>query len=247
MNRILMPFLIAVQFLTIFPITLPVIPSRDQNAKSLLFHPLIGLAIGGVLYLLAMSHLPMILTSAAVVAMWAWLTGGLHLDGLADTTDAWVGGFGDRERTLTIMKDTHTGAMGVIAIVVIMLLKFAAVYSLIEQQQMAVLIFAPMLGRLSVLMMFASTPYVRSGGIGSAFGDVAWRPLVAVILLYLMGLWLLPVKLALGLGLGLVLTVAFLRYIFVKRIGGITGDTLGAGIELVEMMSVILAVVLGVV
>ena len=90
----MMPFWIALQFLTVFPIQLKQMPSKQQNGQSLLFYPIIGLGIGFVLYTIAisLSALPPMLLSSLILVVWIWLTGGLHLDGLADTADAWVGG-----------------------------------------------------------------------------------------------------------------------------------------------------------
>ena len=98
------PFFIALQFLTTFPIQLKAMPSKQQNGQSLLFYPVVGLIIGGILALIAftLQSLPIILLSSIVLVLWIWLTGGLHLDGLADTADAWVGGFGD---TRTYLKN----------------------------------------------------------------------------------------------------------------------------------------------
>ena len=95
-------FLSLCSFLTIFPIQLKEMPSKQQNGQSLLFYPLIGLMIGAILFAIAMllHALPVILLSSLILVVWIWLTGGLHLDGLADTADAWVGGFGNKERTL---------------------------------------------------------------------------------------------------------------------------------------------------
>ena len=105
--------------------------------------------------------LPALLLAAIVLALWIWLTGGLHLDGLADTADAWVGGFGDKLRTLQIMKDPSCGPIGVLSLVIICLLKFALVYVLIEQHQSLFLICIPILGRMVPSIMFLTTPYVR--------------------------------------------------------------------------------------
>ena len=141
----MLPFLIALQFLTIVPVQLKQIPTARQNAQSLLFYPLIGLLIGFVLFGLSivLIKLPTILLASIVLVVWIWLTGGLHLDGLADTADAWVGGFGDRERTLKIMKDPACGPIGVLSLIIVCLLKFAALYVLIEQHLNAFLILVP--------------------------------------------------------------------------------------------------------
>ena len=242
-HKIIMPFLIAVQFMTTIPIKLPCLPSREQNALSMLFYPVIGLMIGGVLWLVASYvQLPMMLLSCAVMVVWVWLTGGLHLDGLADTADAWVGGFADRQRTLTIMKDPNTGAMGVIAIVLCLALKWAAVYCLLELDAVLALLFVPMLGRMSALALFATTPYVRQHGLGSALQDVPKYLLWLVMLSFGAAVFALSWQMALVMIGVWAVMLAWLRWRFVGRIGGITGDTVGASIEVVEV-AILMAVV----
>ena len=242
-HKIIMPFLIAVQFMTTIPIKLPCLPSREQNALSMLFYPVIGLMIGGVLWLVASYvQLPMMLLSCAVMVVWVWLTGGLHLDGLADTADAWVGGFGDRQRTLTIMKDPNTGAMGVIAIVLCLALKWAAVYCLLELDAVLALLFVPMLGRMSALALFATTPYVRQHGLGSALQDVPKFLLWLVMLGFGAAVFALSWQMTLVMIGVWAVMLAWLRWRFVGRIGGITGDTVGASIEVVEV-AILMAVV----
>lgn len=236
-HKLIIPLLIAVQFLTTIPVRLPYLPSREQNAVSMLYYPLIGVMIGAVLWSLAsFVSLPIMLLSCLVMAVWVWLTGGLHLDGLVDTADAWVGGFGDKERTLTIMKDPNAGAMGVIAIVVNLALKWAAVYSLLELRSLLVLIIIPMLARLSALVLFASTPYVRKQGLGSALTGLGKGKTLLALLLYLPLLVILPWQMAVGLAVVWLGLMAYLRARFMARIGGITGDTVGASIEISEVV-----------
>ena len=247
-HKIIMPFLIAVQFMTTIPIKLPCLPSREQNALSMLFYPVIGLMIGGVLWLVASYvQLPMMLLSCVVMVVWVWLTGGLHLDGLADTADAWVGGFGDRQRTLTIMKDPNTGAMGVMAIVLCLALKWAAVYCLLELDAVLALLFVPMLGRMSALALFATTPYVRQHGLGSALQDVPKYLLWLVMLGFGAVVFALSWQMAVVMIGVWAVMLAWLRWRFVGRIGGITGDTVGASIEVVEvaMLVAVVAVLYG--
>lgn len=242
-HKIIIPLLIAVQFMTTIPIKLPCLPSREQNALSMLFYPVIGLMIGGVLWLVASYvQLPIMLLSCVVMVVWVWLTGGLHLDGLADTADAWVGGFGDRQRTLTIMKDPNTGAMGVIAIVLCLALKWAAVYCLLELDAVLALLFVPMLGRMSALALFATTPYVRQHGLGSALQDVPKYLLWLVMLGFGAAVFALSWQVALVLIGVWAVMLAWLRWRFVGRIGGITGDTVGASIEMVEVAMLVAVV-----
>ncbi len=251
-HKIIIPLLIAVQFMTTVPVRLPYLPSRQQNALSMLFYPVIGLMLGGVLWLMAsFIHLPIMLLSCLIVVVWVGLTGGLHLDGLADTADAWVGGFGDRERTLAIMKDPNAGAMGVIAIVLCLMLKWASVYGLLmlddEYDASLVWLMIPMLGRLGVLVLFATTPYVRQQGLGSALQDVPksllWLVVVGIGAVLCVLSWQLAVAM---LGVWAVM-LSWLRWRFVGRLGGITGDTVGASIEMVEvaMLVSVVAVLYG--
>lgn len=239
MIKIMLPFLIALQFLTKIPITLPCIPTPKQNAYSVSYYPLIGVMIGVLLWALAV-YLPTtpIVTGAIITAVWLWITGGLHLDGLADTTDGFVGGYGDKARTLAIMKDPHIGAMGVMAIVVALMLKFALLVGILQSQtHLGALIFVPMMGRLSVLGLLLTTPYVRARGLGSALSEHLPKTLTAAVLIMSLGVLLvLPMTLALVMMVGFLGAWVYLRAWFKKRLGGITGDTLGAGVEMVEVL-----------
>lgn len=236
-HKIIIPFLIALQFLTTIPVHLPYLPNQEQNRLSVLFYPLIGLIIGGIIYLIAyFLSLPIIVLSIIMVIIWVWLTGGLHLDGLADTTDAWVGGYGDKQRTLTIMKDPNCGAMGVIAIVLTLALKWACVYSLLHYNQILGLLFIPMLARLSPLILFMTTPYVRANGIGSALHNIDKIPAILISLCAGTLLYFLGWQTALLLYLSTLISIFYLRWQFIRRIDGITGDTIGMSIETIEVV-----------
>ncbi len=230
------PFWIALQFLTVLPIELKRIPTAKQNGQSLLFYPLVGLLIGLILFGLSilLVKLPIILVAINILVIWIWLTGGLHLDGLADTADAWVGGFGDRERTLKIMKDPSCGPIGVLSLVIVCLMKFSALYVLLEQRLSAFLILIPMLGRSVPLFLFLTTRYVRANGLGRSITDsipktLAWMVFVITLALLCAFRWMGLVAL-----ISCLLLLVYLRFLFIKRIGGITGDTVGAAIELSE-------------
>ncbi|HEY0289018.1 MAG TPA: adenosylcobinamide-GDP ribazoletransferase [Pseudomonas sp.] len=234
----MLPFWIALQFLSSFPIRLPGMPSPEQVGRSLLFYPLVG-ALFGVL-LMAFSALlqgaPLLLHAALLLAAWVLLSGGLHLDGLADSADAWLGGFGDRERTLTIMKDPRSGPIAVVTLVVVLLLKFAAIVALIEQHHSLGLLLAPVIGRAAMLGLFLDTPYVRKGGLGQALADHLPKRLSQQVL------WAVAigcVVFASWSGIVALLAAAggffWLRHLMVRRLGGTTGDTAGAMLELLEM------------
>ena len=239
-------FWIALQFLTVLPINLKTMPNAKQNGQAILFYPFIGLLIGLILFgvSLILVKLPILLIASIILVLWIWLTGGLHLDGLADTADAWVGGFGDPERTLRIMKDPTCGPIGVLSLVVVCLLKFAALYVLLEQHLNTFLILVPVLGRSVPLFLFLTTAYVRDKGLGRSITDfipkkLTWTFFVITIALLCMFKWLGLVTF-----ICFIAVLFFLRALFIKRIGGITGDTVGAAIELIEtglMLSFVVA------
>jgi adenosylcobinamide-GDP ribazoletransferase len=168
----MLPFWIALQFLSSLPIRLPGMPTPEELGRSLLFYPLVGLLFGAILWGLNWLLLgaPLLLHATLLLSVWVVLSGALHLDGLADSADAWLGGYGDRERTLTIMKDPRSGPIAVVTLVLVLLLKFAALLALIEQQHSVALIIVPLLGRSALLGLFLSTPYVRPGGLGATIG-----------------------------------------------------------------------------
>ncbi|MBY4676050.1 adenosylcobinamide-GDP ribazoletransferase [Marinobacterium arenosum] len=215
---------------------------RQRAAQSSYYYPLVGLVIGGLLLLLAGGlqtlAAPPLLLAALLLILWIGLTGALHLDGLADSADAWLGGFGDRERTLAIMKDPRCGPAAVVVLVAVLLLKFAALATLAEKQHWGWLLLTPLLARTLLLLLFVQTDYVRENGMGAAL--VALRGSRAGYLeILLIGLLGLAAALALNplgwLPLLLVgLAYLLLRRIMQHRLGGTTGDTAGALVELVE-------------
>ena len=230
------PWWIALQFLTRLPVTLAGMPTPEQIGRSLLFYPLVGLLIG--LLLLAVQHLlgdsAVLLQAALLLTLWAGISGGLHLDGLADSADAWVGGFGDKQRTLAIMKDPRSGPIAVVVLVLLLLLKFAALVALLEHQSAWLLILVPWLARGLLPLLFLTTPYVRAGGLGHALAEhlprrqLPWVLAANALVMLLFG-W--SVLLALLVAGGVFI---WLRSLMLKRLDGTTGDTAGALLEIAE-------------
>lgn len=223
----------AIGFLTRLPLPARAFDGASSPSAQLAWYPAVGLLLGGLLWCLGwlLSGAPPMLAGALLLVAWVVLTGALHLDGLADSADAWVGGLGDRERTLTIMKDPRSGPIGVTAIVLVLLLKFAALASV--SQASAMLWLAPLLGRSVLTAAFMTTPYVRSGGLGSGLvGESRTVCAVALLLAAIVALF------AGWHGLRAILVAALVfgwwRWTCLRRLGGMTGDTCGALTELTE-------------
>jgi adenosylcobinamide-GDP ribazoletransferase len=258
------PCLCAGRFLTRLPLPDPGPLDGPVLGRAVLCYPLVGLVIGGLLWgtlwSLLQLHPGLVAASQAaplaalVLIAWVWLTGGLHLDGLADSADAWVGGLGDRARTLEILGDPRIGAMGALALGLALLAKWSALLALIVARDLWPLVWVPVLARVQILLLMLSTPYARPGGMAAqalACLPRGWAWLLVVLSLALVGFalvldsgrdgagwgWLLPLGVA---GATLVLWRRSMR----RRLGGFTGDTAGALVEMTEA-AVLLALALG--
>ncbi|WP_281648044.1 adenosylcobinamide-GDP ribazoletransferase [Parendozoicomonas sp. Alg238-R29] len=227
---------------------------EDQDmGRALVYLPLVGLIIGllaagGSLLLSAVLsgwhgsltavHLSLIgVTAFTLVTL---VSGGLHLDGLGDCADAWVGGLGDKERTLTIMKDPVCGPMAVMVVVLVLVIKASAVVGLAISENWLPLLLIPVLSRSAGMALFLTTNYVRPKGLGQTFSNfcsdavtryeccVALTAGVVIPAFLLASAW--P---ALGLA---ALVWHGLRQQTVKRLDGFTGDVCGAVIEIIEAL-----------
>jgi adenosylcobinamide-GDP ribazoletransferase len=228
-------FVSALQFLTIWPWPRRAARSSEEIGSSAVFFPVVGILLGLALTLLdsvVATFASPGLTAVLVVTLLAWLTRGLHLDGLGDTFDG-LGAGGDRERVLRIMDDSHSGAFGLIAIVLVLFLKIHALES-IETGRWRALLTAPILARWAmVLLAYRSQP--AKPGLGAVFMEHlnGKQVLIATIIaLSLAG------ALSGGAAIALAVWVALLSLVsksyFHRRLGGVTGDTFGALGELSE-------------
>jgi adenosylcobinamide-GDP ribazoletransferase len=204
-----------------------------------LFYPLVGLLIGIVLSLLAesLSAQPAMVAASLLLLVWVVITGALHLDGLADSADAWLGGIGNKARTLSIMKDPAAGPIAVATVVLVLLLKFVMLTVLLTQQNWAALIWSVILARTALPLLFLTTDYVRPQGLGSILkqqqsATYTRRLLLAVSLIAFFSIGLYALLFALAVFL-------LLRYMMERRLNGFTGDTAGAMVELLETVLLI--------
>lgn len=237
---------VALQFLTRLPLRIEPPPPAPEIGLSLACYPVVGLALGVILWGLALaaSRLTPLLSAAIVLTLWVAMTGALHLDGLADTADAWVGGHGDRERTLRIMKDPCSGPVALAAVSCLLLLKFAALAALLtplhaaswrDPRLAAGCILPPLLARAAIPLLFAHTSYVRAEGIARHLTDHQSRGAAA----FVTALTVLGTAAVCGVSGAIALSATALTYGLVRgglvrRLGGFTGDGAGALIELIE-------------
>lgn len=235
----------AFRFLTVLP--LPWHADRDGMLfpRSVLFFPLVGITIGGIGVLLCQLAgwlLPVPVVAFIAVSYLSAVSGFLHLDGLADSGDGLLS-HRSREASLSIMKDSRIGAMGVVVLVLVLLGKFAAFSTMTPVQLMSAIFLAPLAGRVAIVFSMARFPYARSeGGLGGLFYSAAMRKvsLFAAFLLVLCSWGTGNGRLACAVLVLVVVVVYGFGRFCLKRIGGVTGDTLGAVCELAEVATAII-------
>lgn len=232
-------FVIALQFLTRLPLPRMSV-SEAEFAVSMRWFPAAGLVVGAIVCLGANAgaHLDPWVGALAAVALWVFVTGALHLDGLGDIADAHGGAHKDRDRLREVLADPHVGSFAVAAIALQLAAKLVLVHALLGAVQPIALLAVPFAARIGPLVWARTLPPLHEG-LGSRFRD-AVRPadLIAWFALLLAAAWLVPALLAAP--VLILLWSCHLR----RELGGISGDGHGAGIELVEtgLLLAILAV-----
>ena len=238
MKQSLRHFLTAFRFLTIIP--LPWMAENDSECfpDSVKYFGVVGLCIGifgSILVYLLSALLPSILLCSILLLYFSLISGFLHLDGVADTAD---GFFSSRpkEKILAIMKDSRTGAMGVIALIFLLLIKFCALVSLPVEKLPVAALLVPLSGRCAIVYTMSFLPYAReNGGLGKMFyaTDTSVNIFVTAVIFIFTGI-VINFSLAISLLCALVVVTVVFGIWCKRMIGGITGDTLGAICEIIE-------------
>ncbi|MDO8879894.1 MAG: adenosylcobinamide-GDP ribazoletransferase [Coriobacteriia bacterium] len=239
--------LTAVRLLTVVPI------GRREGEHPARYFPLVGWLFGalaagiasGAVALDSADGLGALLTAAVIVTAWALLSGFLHLDGLADSADG-IGVRGDAGRRLEVMRDSSIGAFGVVAVVLALVLQVAAIAMIVESRSWWALAAAPVLGRFSAAAALVWRQPASSVGLAARYAE---RPVAVTVLVMLVPLAaLLVVPPDIGRTAVVAAGVVFALVApgpFVRRLGGITGDVLGATIVLTETAVLVACAITG--
>lgn len=229
---VLKPFCVALGFLTIIPIPMKRGLGPADLGSAMTCFPLVGALIGGVLVLVDVILSPVLpgtVVDFVLIAVLALITGGLHLDGLADTFDGLYGGK-TREDALSIMKDSRVGAMGVVALILVIGLKYTSLLSISSSIKYPSLLLMTVLPRWSMVLVACLSSYARpAGGTGKDFVDTVSinSLLIATVFAIVASGVLLRWRGVSIAGLIGGLTLLWVIY-FRQRLGGVTGDVLGA-------------------
>ena len=210
--------------------------------------PLVGLLLGIILFaagLIFNRLLTPALSAALILLLHFLLTGGFHLDGIADTADGLMSGKVEREKIFTIMKDSFLGSMGATALILLLLLKFSALLTLVKEAPLSLILF-PVFGRYAIIQLTFSSDYARpEGGLGAIFTShcgrreltIAAATAVTAAILFAGFAGLLSF-------LAIVLYVILIRSAAGRKLGGVTGDILGFACESSEALTLIILVAL---
>jgi adenosylcobinamide-GDP ribazoletransferase len=225
----------AIRYLTIVPI-----PGRARHDRgpggTAIWFPVVGLFIGGVLLVVdraATAVFVPFLAAVVTVTAWKLLTGGLHLDGLADVLDGLMGR--DAEHRLEIMRDSRIGSFGAIGLVVVLLLSVAAFTGIDARARTGALVLAPVAARATAPLLARVFPAPVSGhGAGFRAGIGRMTAPLALALALVVAVGVLGVRGLLALAVAVVVAVAVGAFM-TRRVGAVTGDVHGAAVELGEL------------
>lgn len=236
--------ILMIQFLTTIPIPCELDCNEEDYGKGLVFAPLVGLLLGALLtmlFYLLKSIFPFTVVNVFLLVAYIILTGGLHLDGLGDTFDGLFSNR-SRERMLEIMRDSRIGTNALLAVVSIILLNYALLNAFSLSDLFSVLLVFPVAGRIGPLIGAGVSVYARAGeGLGKSFINYcgAREIFSGVGIYFLISYFAFGIK---GLLVALLtsLTAFITVKVFTKKVGGATGDILGAVCELNQTVFLIL-------
>lgn len=243
-------FISAIQFLTIIPINRKYLPTEKELAKSTIYFPFVGLIIGAFLVLtneFFSLFFSKIFVSCLILIIGVIITCGFHLDGLIDTFDGLFSGFKNKDRIIEIMKDPRVGAMGVIFLFLFLLLKFSLIYELKNDTILKALILMPAFGRWATV--FGARFYTPAKRTNLSLVEVYtsyvgnFEFVIATIFIVFFSILIFGINSVIIIGIVLIFNVLFFNYIK-SKIGGITGDTLGAGCEMTEVLFLLVVILL---
>ena len=271
MWKIVEQFLILIQFMTRIPVFVKTEYSNEKLGKSIKFFPLVGLAIGLILYysstILVKFSKNNLINALIVIVIELMVVGIIHIDGLCDTFDG-LFSYREKEKMLEIMKDSRLGSNGALALILYFLIKFILLFSLtIESREGAIYVIMtyPVVSRFCSVVSCAFSPYARGSGMGKTFVDntktCGLIVATTITLLYTIGMLFMPFilfanySLPMGFMIRSVLIIAIIvgllalfAFAFSKlierKIGGITGDTLGALLEISSLVYIFLFLVI---
>lgn len=256
MKNILEEIVLLIQFMTRIPIGLKVDYSEEKLGRGIKYFPLVGLIIGLILFVFTniflFYKLNNFMIAIFIILLEIKIVGLIHLDGLSDSFDA-LFSYRDKERMLEIMKDSRVGANGVIVLILYFLCKFIFLSELLKSGDLRLIILYPVISRLSTSFNAAFGEYARDKGMSTGIIGMNKKKdgIFSVVLTLFITLLIYNIKYLgnftyngiISIIFGLIFIIYF-RSVVYKKIDGITGDTMGASLELVSLVVLMLGAIL---
>lgn len=238
--------ILMLQFLTKLPLPVNIQADEKDFSKGVVYFPVVGLILGLLMtsvYLYTLRVFNPLIAAVMVVVFEIFITGGLHLDGLADTFDG-LYSYRDKERMLEIMKDSRVGTNGVLVLIVSILLKVALIYSF--RDPIYIIILMPIVSRCMVVFLSGISKYARNNGMGGFFiGKTTKLQMIIALIVTSLAHYFTPYLFIAFTGV-IVFNIMFRWHVY-HKIDGLTGDILGAAVELSEIIYLMIGLfVLGV-
>lgn len=248
MKKYLQSILLLLQFMTRIPINISLPCELEDFKRASSFIPIVGVAVGSfqlLVCLLLIKFLPVNMACIFVLLSGVFITGGFHIDGLGDTCDGFFAFKGGKEKIIEIMKDSRIGTYSCIAIIVDLLIRYTAYVTIVSEGKLYGLILAPIAGRISLEFIAFIGKRAKEKGSGNLFiGNIDKKQFYIGVSLMLV-LNIIFLNFSNIFELGTVILVLFISTILFNslcnnKIGGLTGDSLGANNEISELLCLII-------
>ena len=244
-------FIILIQFMTRIPIPLKISYSEKKFGKSIKFFPLVGLIIGLILYFanfLIIVYLKNIFYNKTIIAIFLiileiLIVGIIHIDGLADTFDG-LFSYAKKEKMLEIMKDSRIGTNGAVVLILYFITKTVLISEIITTNPKYLIIF-PIIARLSTPINAGLSNYARKSGMSNAiiYENGIFEAIFSLALSIILVFYIIDIKGIVAISIAFIFIIIFMLNVQ-KKIDGITGDTMGACLELTSILVLFLGIVL---
>lgn len=238
--------ILLIQFLTRIPININLSVTREDLSKSIIYFPIVGYIIGmflALFYKFSIFYFDKIIIAFLVIIIEIIITGGLHIDGLSDTVDGIYSGR-EKEKIIEIMKDPNVGAFGVLSIIILVIFKFLLIYK-IDNNLFIILLMMPVFSRFCSVFSSRIGNYPKKDGLGNIFIGQVNNYQLLISFIFTLPLLYLNFLIYIAFIINIIFTYFFVKYI-TKKIDGITGDTLGAMVEVNELLFLLIIYIMGV-
>ena len=228
--------ILLIQFLTRIPINLKLDVTREDLKKSIIYFPVVGYLIGLILtyfYKISILYFDKTIIAFLIVTFEILITGGLHMDGLSDTFDGIYSGR-KKDEIIEIMKDSNIGTFGALSMIILVIFKFLLILK-INENLFVVLLMMPVFSRMCTIIASKIGKYPKETGMGDIFIGQVNNKQLAISMLFTFSFVIFNYKIYTFFIVNVIFTLWYVKYIS-KRIDGITGDTLGALVELNEII-----------